>query len=862
MWLARGRTLQVCLAVSLLIFLLLAISSSAWGQANVNESLETAFIYVDGNAGSDSNPGSQSEPLKTITAAVAMAVSNNHKSIGSRVIINPGTYRESFSLGSGSQSTSLPITFQAATSGTVFISGADVWSGWSPYSGNPKIYTQSWPYQWGACPANPGAPTEQEIMLRREIVAVNGNPLTEVLSLTAMRQGTFFPNEANSVLYVWPPAGTNMATATVEVATRPSLFVDSGLSNLVLRGLTFQYGNSCRQNGAVNIDSLATNVLLDSDQFLWNNGIGLVLSGPQNFTIKSSVASHNGQMGFNTSRVKNGLWQSDTASYNNWRGAQGAYYSFDTGGGKFMFDHDGTFQNFTALFNQTHSIHFDTDNANFTVNSLTAVGNADAFLIEKSEGPATISNSHLCANSPFGQVYQGGITILDSTSLTYKNNTLYGNGSNQINFTGSAGGFRVTNWETGQVYQLVTENLTLQQNQVAGPSTAQVFSDSFLGGSDWTQLISTLSSDNNTWWAGTNTTAFTVPSPKATNINLDGWQGLTGQDVHSEWASVASPAACNVQADTPDYMLLTRSIHGVTASPSGQAAFSLATLALGGMTGTVSLSVDGLSAIPGASASFSPASVSTNGASTLTVTVSTTTPAGTYPVTVIANSGSVTHTMTVSLIVPKTSVRLSTTSLSFTGQLVGTASGAQTITLNNTGNAPLSITGISINGNFSQTNNCGSSVSAKGSCAVNVVFSPRAVGSLAGTVKINDGDPSSPQAVSLTGTGLPAPKVRISPTSVGFGLHDVGTSTTKTVSLSNTGTASLTISKVTITGTDQQDFSQTNSCGGSLAEGATCDVNVSFKPTARGTRVATLSIYDNDVETASPQTVSLKGGGH
>src|SRR6516164_464018 len=291
------------------IIALLLFANMGWSQAQVNENLETAFIYVDVNTGSDSNPGTASQPLKTIGAAASKAINNNHQGVGSRVIINPGTYRESISVGKNFRSTSLPMTFQAATNGTVVVSGADVWTGWTPYSGNPSIYTQAWPYQWGECPGSAGSPIEQKVVLRQEMIMVNGTPLTEVLSLTAMRPGTFFPDEANATVYVFPPAGTNMTTATVEVATRPNLFTDDRQSYLVLRGLTFQYANSCRQNSAVTITNHATNVLIDTDSFRWNNAEGLGLISLQNFTVQSSVANHNGEIGFFTYKVKYGLWQ-------------------------------------------------------------------------------------------------------------------------------------------------------------------------------------------------------------------------------------------------------------------------------------------------------------------------------------------------------------------------------------------------------------------------------------------------------------------------------------------------------------------------------------------------------------------------
>ena len=860
MLLPQRRSYISCLTIPLIFLLSLA----CLGQATVNENLETVSIYVDGINGSDSNPGTKTLPLKTIGAGVSMAVTNNHNSIGSRVIINPATYRESITIGSGSRSTSLPMTFEAATNGTVIVSGADVWTGWTPYSGNSQIYTQSWPYHWGLCPGDPGAPTEQDIILRREMIFVNRKPMTEVLSLNSMQPGTFFPDESNSTVYVWPPAGTNMSTATVEVATRDSLFVDAGQSNVVVRGLTFEYANSCHQSSAVSIVNAAQNVLIDTDSFVWNNAVGFVANGSvKNFTVQNSVASHNGQLGFSTSQVKSGLWQSDTTTYNNWRGAQGAFYSWDTGGTKFLLDHSSTFNSLTTAYNQAHGIAYDTDNKNETLNSLVSVSNmGTGFYAEKSEGPFTFTSAAICGNNIQNNPYIGGITLRDSAAVSLAGSSLFGNGTSQIYLIGQAGGFLVTDWETGQMYTVLNENLKLSQTTLAGPSNYQVFSDGTLGGADWTHFVSTLNSDNNNWWAGTNNGAFTVPTPaKWTNLNLGGWQTITTQDSHSTWTSASIPAACNVVSKGLDYWLLmmTNTAHPVQVSPAGVGTWNLATLPLGGMTGTVNLTLDGVSEIPGAAASFSPASMSTSASSVLTVNTAASTPAGTYPITIIANSGNVTHTVTISVAVPKTSVRLSTTNLDFGNQPVGSSSNPQTITLTNTGSVPLVMSGISANGIFSQTNTCGLSVGAGKSCTISVTFKPRAVGTTTQSMRINDVDPTSPQTVTVTGTGTPSPDMELSTKYVAFGLRKVGTTTTKTVTLNNQGTGPLTISKMTITGTNSKDFTQSNNCGTSLAAGKTCTVTVSFKPSAKGSRTGVLSIYDNDVDLPSPQTVTLSG---
>jgi hypothetical protein len=98
------------------------------------------------------------------------------------------------------------------------------------------------------------------------------------------------------------------------------------------------------------------------------------------------------------------------------------------------------------------------------------------------------------------------------------------------------------------------------------------------------------------------------------------------------------------------------------------------------------------------------------------------------------------------------------------------------------------------------------------------------------------------------------------PTSLIFSTQAIGTmSAAKTVTLKNTGTASLTISSIAITGTNAGDFAQTHSCASSLAAGASCSISITFKPTASGIRTAALSISDDAA--GSPQKVTLSGIG-
>ena len=197
-------------------------------------------------------------------------------------------------------------------------------------------------------------------------------------------------------------------------------------------------------------------------------------------------------------------------------------------------------------------------------------------------------------------------------------------------------------------------------------------------------------------------------------------------------------------------------------------------------------------------------------------------------------------------------------SLTFGNQSVGTTSGSHPVTLSNTGNAALTITGIAPSANFGETDNCGGSVAASGSRTINVTFSPTASGPLTGTLTITDnsnGIEGSTQTVNLSGTGTGL-AVSLSSSSLTFSAQMSGTSSAaQTVTLTNTGNASLTISGITASG----DFSQTNTCGTTVSAGANCSISVTFKPTAGGNRTGTISISDN--ASGSPQSVALSGTG-
>ncbi|SNT55453.1 Right handed beta helix region, partial [Streptosporangium subroseum] len=195
-------------------------------------------------------------------------------------------------------------------------------------------------------------------------------------------------------------------------------------------------------------------------------------------------------------------------------------------------------------------------------------------------------------------------------------------------------------------------------------------------------------------------------------------------------------------------------------------------------------------------------------------------------------------------------------SLSFPALQVGGTSSAQAVTITNGATTAAPISSVTATGDYTQTNNCGSSLAAGATCTVNVTFRPTATGTRTGTLTLASSAPGGPVTVSLSGSGTNGVALTASPTSLSFGARQSGTtSPAQTVTITNSGTASATLGTVATTG----DYAQTKTCGTTLAAGASCTVSVTFTPTASGSRPGTLTVASNDPN--SPLSVGLSGSG-
>jgi len=485
-------------------------------------------------------------------------------------------------------------------------------------------------------------------------------------------------------------------------------------------------------------------------------------------------------------------------------------------------------------------------------------------VILSNTGSATLSIISITASGDFSQTNTCGSSLAASASCTLSvtfKPTAAGTRTGAVTITDNASPatqtVSLTGTGTAPVVSLSPTSVTFPAQAVGSSSSAQSVTLSNTGSATLSITSMTASGDfsqTNTCGSslaasasctlsvtfkptatGTRTGALTITdnaSPATQTVSLTG-TGVAAPVVSLSPASLTFPAQA---------VGTSSSAQSVTLKNTGSATLSITSITASGdfsQTNTCRSSV-AVSASCTLSVTFKPTAAGTR----------------TGAVTITDNASPATQTVSLTGTGTAPLVSLSPTSLTFPAQAVGTSSSAQSVTLKNTGSAGLTITSIKTSGDFSQTNTCGSSLAASASCTLSVTFKPTATGTRTGAVTITDNASPATQTVSLTGTGVAAPVVSLSPASLTFPAQAVGTSSSaQRVTLKNTGSATLRITSITVSG----DFSQTNTCGSSVAVGASCTLSVTFKPTAAGTRTGAVTISDN----ASPatQTISLTGTG-
>jgi hypothetical protein len=180
---------------------------------------------------------------------------------------------------------------------------------------------------------------------------------------------------------------------------------------------------------------------------------------------------------------------------------------------------------------------------------------------------------------------------------------------------------------------------------------------------------------------------------------------------------------------------------------------------------------------------------------------------------------------------------LSPTTYDFGSQPVGFTSASHSFTLRNTSIFAITVGQPTASGDFIIAGTNCSSVPAGGTCTVDVAFRPTALRARTGTFSVPTN--SNVLTATVTGTGIPA--LATTSSSINFGSADVGATTTRSLAFTNTAPGPVTLPTLSISG----DYSIGTPCT-TIAAGATCTLNIIFKPTTTGTRTGTLSTSSGD----------------
>ena len=329
------------------------------------------------------------------------------------VVVGSGVYRES--LGNVMQ----PVTIEAAPGATVWITGADVVTGWSAVAGgwvhhnwttefchtcyDPRALDPKYPYA--------GFP---------DMAFVDGKALTQVGSVSALRAGDFYVDYGAHNLYI----GDNPNGALVEAATRiqAARFTTSAAGSVV-RGIGFKdFAPDWNTSPypAMVLD-LAPKMTFDGDTFVGSASRGLSVYAA-NVTVRDSAFLANGFTGFHANTADNLDFEGNIAAYNN---AEKFFPGFSVvasvSGVKITSSYHVLVKDNVAEDNYSNGIWFDVSSYDATVVDNFAQANYRNGIYIEITGTSIVASNLSILNG------QAGLKLSGATEARVYNNTLADN---------------------------------------------------------------------------------------------------------------------------------------------------------------------------------------------------------------------------------------------------------------------------------------------------------------------------------------------------------------------------------------------------------------------------------------------------
>ncbi|PWB46008.1 MAG: hypothetical protein C3F12_08045 [Candidatus Methylomirabilota bacterium] len=304
-------------------------------------------------------------------------------------------------------------------------------------------------------------------------------------------------------------------------------------------------------------------------------------------------------------------------------------------------------------------------------------------------------------------------------------------------------------------------------------------------------------------------------------------------------------------------------------------------------TGTATLNVTGIARAAGTSTEYTfgpaaPLTIPAGGSNTLSVTY-TPTDAGTDTGSLAITSNASTSPTSLSLtgtgsVAPpppgqQPAISLSLAALDFGTVAVGSPPAVKTTQIQNTGTAPLEVTGIApaagTSTEYTSTPAAPFTVAAGANTTLTVTYTPVDAGTDAGSLAITSNASTSPTSLSLTGTGSVAPPppgqqptIGLTPTSLDFGTVAVGEPAGELVTtIQNTGGASLEITGIALCAGTSAEFTWSPGTPLTVASGASAPLSVHYTPADAGADAGCLAIASNDPAAPSAQLAVAGTGG-
>lgn len=358
----------------------------------------------------DANPGSDTQPLRTISKAAALVQP------GDVVTICAGIYREQVAI-KQSGTREQPIRFEAAPGAQVVVTGADVLRGWT--RDNDHSYSVDWPHQlYQGDDHNPRG-TEQVFVNRRLYVKVS--------SLAVMTNKTFFVDLTAKRLHLFATRSPDEdpSMQPVEGSTRGAIWTVTG-ADIHTRGLIFRYSATRAQQGMAQFKG-ARDVVEDC-VFEWSNSTGASFTAPD-LTVLRCIFQDNGQQGFSGSHNDRLRMDGCTAQRNNNKEFPRGW---EAGGNKMCMSRGVIYENCRFVNNHGCGVWFDISNEDATIRNCLIADNEDAGIFYEISYGLHAHDNVIVGNglrpSPGSWGANGGVCISSSPGCVIERNLIIGNG--------------------------------------------------------------------------------------------------------------------------------------------------------------------------------------------------------------------------------------------------------------------------------------------------------------------------------------------------------------------------------------------------------------------------------------------------